>query len=571
MNIQSDISLWPMRRAGLAAIAFIPALAAAAEATDHLNVQEPTRPDYRSAPQPGDFQLPPVAPSSAPAGVGSAETVRINRIVFLGNTVIATDELNELVASYRGRLLSEADFEELRLKITRRYIERGYVNSGALFGDSPLLGDELTVRIVEGRLKSIRLHGMGRLDDDYLAKRLARYPEAVFNIDQLRERYQLALDDPLFKRMNARLLPGDRLGEAWLDLDVERALPYQLSVFANNYRPPSIGANALGFSGWLRNLTGYGDYLDINVQGSSQFEDGGRTSLGWRMPLNTLGTQLSLQLEHGRSAVVEEPMRLLEIKSTLDSKDLGLSQTFIETLNHKLSFGVNRVERENRTTVADMPFSFVTGEPNGHTKISAWRFWQDYSFRSERQVLALRSTLTTARNNLQEIAGLPPGATLPAEQRYQIWLGQAQYAYRVMDNGAQLIWRGTLQQTSDRLLSLDRMSIGGIYTVRGYRENQLLRDKGRIFNFEFDYPVIRQSGNGLNLALIPFYDIGRGQNQDEPAASLSSVGLATRLRWQGVRLDFAMAKRLRHPDDVTRSGGTLQDKAMHVQLVFDFF
>jgi hemolysin activation/secretion protein len=97
-----------------------------------------------------------------------------------------------------------------------------------------------------------------------------------------------------------------------------------LSVFANNYRPPSIGANAIGLSGWLRNLTGYGDYLEVNVQGSSQIEDGRRSSLGWRMPLNTLGTQLSLQVEHGRSAVVEEPMRILDIKSTLDSRDLGL-------------------------------------------------------------------------------------------------------------------------------------------------------------------------------------------------------------------------------------------------------
>lgn len=569
MNRRFNTSPWG--KVGLAAIVFIPAFAVAAEAVDHLNVQEPTRPSYLDRAPSGAFQLPPVAPLPTPPERDSGETVRVNRIVFQGNTVISTDELNDLVASYRGQLLSEADFEELRLKITRHYIERGYVNSGALFGDSPLVGDELTIRLVEGRLKSISLHGMGRLDEDYLTKRLWRNPEAVFNINQLRERYQSTLDDPLFKRMNARLLPADRLGEAWLDVDVERALPYQLSVFANNYRPPSIGANAIGLSGWLRNLTGYGDYLEVNVQGSSQTEDGRRSSLGWRMPLNTLGTQLSLQFEHGRSAVVEEPMRILDIKSTLDSRDLGLSQTIVETLSHKLSLGLNRVERENRTTVADEPFSFVQGEQNGHIKVSAWRFWQEYSYRSERQVLALRSTLTAARNNLQEINGLPPGATLPAQQRYQIWLGQAQYAHRVLENGAQLIGRATLQQTSDRLLSLDRMSIGGIYTVRGYRENEMLRDKGRIFNFEFDYPVIRQSENGFNLALIPFYDIGRAQNQDESAKTISSVGLASRLRWQGLRLDFAFAKRLLHPNEITSNGGTLQDKGMHLQLAFDFF
>jgi hemolysin activation/secretion protein len=186
-------------------------------------------------------------------------------------------------------------------------------------------------------------------------------------------------------------------------------------------------------------------------------------------------------------------------------------------------------------------------------------------------VLTLRSTFTAARNNLQKVSGLPVGATPPADQNYKIWLGQAQYARRVLDNGAQFIWRAAWQQTSDRLLPLDRMSIGGIYTVRGYRENELLRDKGRILNVEFDYPLMRQSQQGIGLALIPFYDIGRGQNQTEPADTISSVGLATRLRWHGIRLDLVLAKRLRHPGNVMTSGASLQDHAMHVQLAYDFF
>jgi len=563
------------RMFGLAAVACLPALAAAAEPTDHLNVQEPTRPGYLGPPLADGFQLPPIAPATAsPIAqpvAAPAQAVRIHRIVFQGNAAISTDELNGLVANYLDRDLDDADLEELRLQISRHYVDRGFVNSGALLGDSPVSGHELTVRVVEGHLTAIRLRGMERLADDYVVKRLARDPEAVFNMDQLRERFQLLLDDPLFKRMNARLLPGDRLGEAVLDVDVVRAVPYQLSVFANNYRPPSIGEKVLGISGWLRNLTGYGDHLEFSVQRPAEEAHGTRTSLGWQMPLNAAGTQLTVQLAHGLSSVVEEPMRDLAIQSSLDSKELGLSQTLVETLNHKLSVGLTRLDRENQTTLAGTPFSFVAAEPTGLVKVSAARFWQEYSFRTERQVLTLRSTLTSAHNNLQSVSGLPVGATVPADQNYQVWLGQAQFARRVLDNGAQFIGRATLQQTADRLLPLDRMSIGGIYTVRGYRENELLRDKGRIFNFEFDYPLMRPSEQGIGLALIPFYDIGSGQNQDEPADTLSSAGLAIRLQWRGMRLDGVLAKRLRHPGNVTHSSGSLQDRAVHVQLAYDFF
>ena len=555
---------------GSLVVACFPVSAQTAGQMAQLNVQELAPPNDLGTPASDGFQLPPIAPPALPRLAASTPTVRINRIVFQGNSVISTDELNGLVAPYLGKELNEADLEDLRLQITRHYIERGFVNSGALFGESPVSGQDLTVQLVEGRLKAIHLRGMDGLENDYVLKRLARDPEAVFNVDQLRERFQLLLDDPLFRRMNARILPGDKLGEAVLDVDVVRAVPYQWSVFANNYRPPSIGENVLGMSGWIRNLTGYGDHLEISVQRSPAHANSTRASLGWQIPLNAFGTQLSVQFDRGLSSVIEEPIRDLAIQSSLDSKDIGLSQTLTETLSHKLSVGLHRTDRKSQTTLAGLPFSFVPAEPTGIVKISAWRFWQEYGFRTEQQVLTLRSTFSVARNNLQPVAGLPAGATVPDDQNYRVWIGQAQYVRRVLDNGAQFVWRGTLQQTSDRLLSLDRMSVGGIYTVRGYRENELLWHKGRIFNFEFNYPLMRQSEHGVGFALIPFYDIGRGHNQAEPTETMSSVGLASRLNWRGIRLDVVVAKRLRHPDDVVPRGGALQDRAMHVQLVHEF-
>ena len=85
------------------------------------------------------------------------------------------------------------------------------------------------------------------------------------------------------------------------------------------------------------------------------------------------------------------------------------------------------------------------------------------------------------------------------------------------------------------------------------------------------YPLLRNPGKEFNLSLIPFYDQGRGRNQGEAADTLSSVGLATRVRWQGFNLDMALAKRLRHPAAVTTSGGTLQDKGFHLQLTYNVF
>ena len=549
------------------------ALLYAVDGSDHLNVPDNPLPDYRSA-QPNDaFQLPPLTPfdASAPSATtdGSAG-FNLKRVIFRGNTVFQTNELEAITAPYLQRHISQADLEDLRQKLTRHYVDRGYVNSGVLLNPQTQ-SDEAVFDVVEGRLTSIQLHGQGRLDERYVTGRLAKKADGPLNIDRLRERYLLLLDDPLISHMNARLLPDDRPGTAILDIDLERARPYHLSFFANNYRPPSIGSEAIGVSGWVRNLTGYGDVLDASWQDSASHGGSPRTSLGWHIPINQMGTRLSMQVDHGRSSVVEEPMQSLDIKSTLDSREIGLDQTLIESLTHKLSLGLSTVSRQNQTWLLGVPYSFNPGEPSGVTDENLQRFWQEYAYRSEIQVLVLRSTFTSGSNNVQDIAGLPPNALPP--NKYNIWLGQAQYARQVLGNGAQVIVRATIQQTSDKLLALDGMAIGGIASVRGFRENQLIRDNGEIVNIEFEYPVNIRGVNGLNglkLALIPFYDSGRGWNKGDSSTTLSSLGLATRLKWKNFNLDMAIAKRLQSSELVKSDSSILQDKGVHFQASYQY-
>lgn len=545
----------------------LPLAALAADGSDHLNVQEPLRPDYLPSKPIDPFQLPPVEQSvdAHPSEDNSAK-VKIDRVAFRGNTVIPASELEAIASPYVGRIIGASELEELRQQLTRHYIDRGYVNSGVLLAKESADG-VIVFEVVEGRLTAIRLRGMERLNENYVARRLAKSTDGPLNINILRERYQLLLSDPLLQRMNARLMPDNNLGEAILDVEVARARPYQLTASVNNYRPPSIGSESVDLSGSVRNLTGQGDLLEASIQSPTKLASAVRGSLAWHMPLGYRGTQFSFAIDHGRSSVIEEPMQALDIQSTLDSRDIGLSQSLIETLTNKLTFGLNHVNRKNRTTLLGSPFSFIQGEPNGVTTETLWRFWQEYAHRSETQVLALRSTFTSGKNNIQDTVGLPP-TTKPIQRQYRIWLGQAQYARQLLDNGAQIILRGTTQRTQDRLLPLDGISIGGVSTVRGYRENQLIRDNGEIINLEFEYPVVSSTAHGFKLMVIPFYDIGRGRNDNDFATTISSLGLVNRIQWQHINLEIAIAKRLVFPDAIMGSGATLQDQGIHFQLSY---
>ncbi len=511
------------------------------------------------------FTLPPLRLEPQERDRAAGPRLEIKSYLFEGNTVVSSEELQRISEPYAGRSVRASELEELRHKLTRLYIGRGYINSGAVIPEGALKDGVLRILIVEGQLQEVRLKGMERLREEYVRGRLAR-GGAPLNVNVLQENFQLLLADPLFSKMDARLLPGSEPGGAILDVDVTRARPYQFSVFANNYRPPSIGAEALGASGWVRNLSGLGDVLDANFQDSAQVKGGARYGLGWSLPVTSRGTQLQLRLDHGRSAVVEEPLKVVEIKSTLDNREVGINHPLIEDLRRKFSLGLVYARRENRTTLLGEPFSFIPGEPSGYTRLKVWRFWQDYVQRLEQQVLALRSTFSFGRNNIEQISTAPSAQPAPD---FLVWLGQAQYARRIPDSGAQVLLRADIQWAHDRLLPLERMAVGGVNTVRGYRENYMVRDSGYRAGVEYQHPLLGGSDERHALTLAPFIDYGSARNIGEARDRIYSAGVGLLWRWQRVSASLYAAKRFVTPTAPTQT--TLQDRGIHLEIRYDAF
>jgi hemolysin activation/secretion protein len=120
-----------------AVFALLAAGAAQGAEPDHLNVQEPARPAYLERKPQGDFSLPPLMQEEAAPAPGATGIV-LEAVRFVGNTAIATADLQAVARPYLGRPLGIADLEILRRKVTLLYVERGYVNSGAVLATDAL-------------------------------------------------------------------------------------------------------------------------------------------------------------------------------------------------------------------------------------------------------------------------------------------------------------------------------------------------------------------------------------------------------------------------------------------------
>ena len=66
--------------------------------------------------------------------------------------------------------------------------------------------------------------------------------------------------------------------------------------------------------------------------------------------------------------------------------------------------------------------------------------------------------------------------------------------------------------------------------MRGYRENQVVRDQGYSASIELRYPLLGRPGASHWLYLIPFVDVGEAWDRGESHQSLRSIGLG--INWQ---------------------------------------
>ncbi len=508
-----------------------------------------------------------------PGAEADAQPRRIERLQIEGNQAIASADFHAAAAPWLGRELDEAAIESLRQALSRLYVERGFVSSGLrLAAEQPEAG-VLHLRATEGRLVAIEVRGADDLNPELLRAQLQQ--QGPLNLERLRERFQLLLADSLlFQRIQAHLLPGEQPGEAILQLEVERARPWQLQASVHNLRPVSVGEWAAALQAQLANLSGQGDRLEATLQlpleprGSRQ----GQLGLQWQLPLAAWGlpaTRLQLGAEHSDAAVIEEAVRELDIESRLRSLEFGLSHALHETPTQRLALGLQWVGRRQHSSLLGEPFSFTAGLPDGRLREQLLRFSQDAVWRGPERVLALRSSLNWSRSNVQREPGLPAGVEAAPAPRALFWTGQGQWVEK-LDEAWQARLRLNLQLARDRLLALDGLSAGGWRTVRGWRENQLVRDEGWVLGLEFEHGfAVPAEGwaQGLRLALTPFYDHGRLRNRNQAWAELSSIGLALSAHWQGWNLELAAAKRLKGQQAGVRDGGW-QDHGLQMQLSY---
>ncbi|MEH2264834.1 ShlB/FhaC/HecB family hemolysin secretion/activation protein [Nostoc sp.] len=469
----------------------------------------------------------PILPSPQPENLPdttfpSGESFHVKEIQVTGYSVLK-DEIIKLKQPLENKDITFEQLLQLRSQITKLYVDNGYISSGAFIpNNQDIASGVVQIQVVEGELEGISILGLKRLQTAYVRSRIARLAGKPLNQKRLEEALQLLQLDPAIKRVNAELTAGSTPGNNILQVTITESPAFHAGVIFANDQSPSVGSEQGTVFIAHDNLLGFGDKFNAEYAASEGLDI---YNINYSIPFNALDGTIGVRYSNSGSRIIESKFSDLDIRSEAETLSFNIRQPLTHTPNNEFALGLAFDLRRSQTFILnDIPFSFTEGPENGKSKVTVIRFSQDWLQRNANSVLAARSQFSFGIGGFD--ATVNDSGT---DGRFFSWVGQFQWVQRLSPRILMLAKVNT-QLTPDSLLSLEKISIGGVDTVRGYRQNQIVADNGVVGGVEVRIPL---TSNVQTLQLIPFVDIGTAWNNRSINAdpqTIASLGLG--LNWQ---------------------------------------
>ncbi len=466
------------------------------------------------------------SPSSASplGGLSEVSSFFFREARFEGNTVISSAELAAVSSSYINRMVSFEEIQQLRHDLSQYYVRKGYISSGVVVPDQEVSEGVVLFRVIEGFLSQIEIEGNRYYSRKYYAERLAPTLGSPLNVYHLQDSLQRMQQDSRIKQIHASLSPGTLPGQSNLNVRIEEQKPFRMEVRTGNIQSPSVGSYVGELSITHQSLLGLSDVFTV---GAGLSEGARSYHVGYSLPVNRYDTVAGIYFRKNDALVVEDLFRKLDIQDRSDTFGLTVRHPLYRTADTEITLSVSGELRKSSAFLLNQPFSFSEGQEEGRSKVAVIRLGQELVRRTSSSVIAFRSVISIGLDAF--------GATVHDHEpdgRFISWLGQFQLIRQLNESGLQLRLRTDAQIASDALLSIEKFSLGGINSVRGYRTNQLVRDNGITGSAELRIPLTFNAAHEPVFQLIPFIDGGYSWNARGTTPSPKTIGGAgVGLKW----------------------------------------
>lgn len=484
----------------------------------------------------------------------SCRSIRVVNISSAPNLSAAMRQ--RITDEFTGRCLNVADIERILGEITKFYIDRGFITTRAYLPQQDLSSGQLEILVIEGVIEKIVIND-GGANSVSIGNVFPQREGGLLNLRDLEQGIDQINRLP---SNNAKLdiQPGNATGGSVVVINNRPARALRASINTDNQGSVSTGATQTAITLMADNLLGINESLSLTHRESVPGQAGRRFSASDSINLSipfgystvSLGTNRSVYfspitlasglelITSGSSksdnirfdrVVYRDQSTRASVSSTLTGKDSKnfLGSFFLDVSSRKL-------------TVLDLDASLTTGFLGGVLSLD----------------LGVARGLT-AMSALRDAPDLPD--TAPRAQFSKLKAG-FNYAkpFRVLGKDISFTSQMTGQKANNVLYGSEQISIGGLYSVRGYVKNSLTGDDGYYWRNEVSVrQPIELGGEVISSRLYAGYDRGYVSNRVPGGAQgkLEGMVAGVSVNWRGASWDFYHTRPITMTSNMVRETG----------------
>lgn len=438
----------------------------------------------------------------------------LNSITFKGYTAFTEEELMNIICDKIGTRVTVGDLVGLTNMVTEHYQKHGYISSVAYLAPQKVQDGNIVINIMEGKYGNVAVSGNKWSRTSYLNNQFLKdkYIESgsLLNVNDIRESLK-ELNASGYMHGSISLEDSEESAELTdLELTVKDRFPLDFDFRWDDMGTSTTGLNRAIFFAGLYNLTGFGDQLYSTTTLA-------RHSIGqgvmYSVPLTkTKETKLNVGYSYS-GANVAGALDFLDMESKSHNFFFSLSRRLIKTDNYKLYGDVGFDLRNTATTWLGGYDLYKYRSRN--LKVNLTNIKDDFYGKWFANVgTSVGLDLFGATNDLDfGMVGAYKHAT-PSNKGVRVMANLARI--QVLPLRSTAIFQAQGQWASRALLPSERMSFGGMSSVRGYEESFFIKDYGATASTELRFPVpflrmmlpekLKFIDDSIRLA--GFYDIG---------------------------------------------------------------
>lgn len=449
------------------------------------------------------------------------DCIQIEKISVKSSTIFDENDFEDLIKPYLNNCNGMKNLSNLRDKISNMYIDKGYVTSRAYFKPQDLSDGEIEIEVLEGKIEKIE-------DENIKSSNLYfSYKDKLLNLRDLEIVVQQA-QRLKSQRADIKLIPGTKVGYTIVKIiGKEISNPYSGNVGINNYGIKKTGKYQLYTTVNYENPFNINDMVNLNINTTDNITKNNNNTLGtsfsYSFPLYRALFNFDYAYSNYKQLNKDEFGGDFQSDGNNNSFGAGVSYKLFHSRRNTLDTFLNFENKKSNNFLNNIKLELQSYNSN------VLNIGIKHSYLGDSYDYYSRWTISKGLSGSENFARQETDFL-----KYILDLGFNKY----FDTTNNLKFTSLLraQYSTNYLFGTEEISMGGVYSVRGFNDTGLSGNSGFYLRNELS-PTFVFEGRDIS----PYMALDYGYVEEDKNNAYGSIiggAIGSRIVWNDINFDI---------------------------------